>query len=95
MEIPDFIGNLVGLAYLDISHNQFKELPDFIAGLKNLTHLNIGYSGKRGTELDSPGLDKVPDFVGSMTNLTHLDISHIGSFKPTACITATQIGEDY
>ena len=39
--LPDSIGGLSSLEYLDLSGNNFDSLPDSIGGLSSLRYLNI------------------------------------------------------
>ena len=39
--LPDNVGNLVNLKYLDLSNNQIATLPTTIGNLKNLKHLDL------------------------------------------------------
>ena len=64
-KVPDFVGELKNLTFLDISHNKFYSLPDFIGNLKKLRVLN----------LHSTWITKLPEWIENLKNLEDLDIS--------------------
>jgi hypothetical protein len=64
--LPDSLGSLVQLRYLNLSSTGIKYLPDTICDLYYLQTLNL--SGCRG-------LTELPVHVGNLINLRHLDIS--------------------
>ncbi|CAA0812501.1 Plant intracellular Ras-group-related LRR protein 4 [Striga hermonthica] len=63
-ELPESIGNLLGLVRLDLRGNQLKTLPPTIAGQINLQELN----------LSSNGLSYLPKAIGSLVRLEKLNI---------------------
>ena len=62
-KLPDSIGNLKHLEYLNVSHNELEELPETIGRLKNLKELNMSYNK----------LIKLPDSLGGLLNLEKLE----------------------
>ena len=84
-ELPDLIGELSSLEYLNVCHNQLTKLPDSLCGLTKLTGLNV--SGNRLTTLprDFPHLRNLRMLYFSMNypaNLKFLEtISRIKSLE--------------
>ena len=64
--VPEWIGNLTKLTWLDIENSQISELPDTICNLYQLEHLNVA----------NTGISELPSNIGNMTSLKHLDISY-------------------
>ncbi|XVF82351.1 hypothetical protein PTKIN_Ptkin16aG0039800 [Pterospermum kingtungense] len=65
-EIPDSIGNLRHLRFLNFSYTEIKGLPDSICALYNLETLLLRSCEK---------IEKLPSKIGILENLCHLDIA--------------------
>ncbi|XP_027345084.1 putative disease resistance RPP13-like protein 1 [Abrus precatorius] len=66
VELPDSIGILVLLRYLDLSYTSIKKLPDATFKLYNLQTLKLS---------NCACLTELPEQIGNLVNLRHLDIS--------------------
>ncbi|XP_074314711.1 disease resistance protein RGA2-like [Silene latifolia] len=63
VRMPEAIGKLLHLRYLNLSHSKITKLPDSIVKLHNLQTLNINYC---------VFLEEWPNEFGKLVNLTHL-----------------------
>ncbi|KAK2440224.1 putative disease resistance RPP13 protein [Trifolium repens] len=66
-KLPDTIGNLLQLRYLDLSYTNIKSLPDTICNLYNLQTLILS---------SCRSLTELPVHMGNLINLRHLDITN-------------------
>lgn len=62
--LPESIGNLKNLKFLNVGANSFTSIPDSIGSLINLGFLNFG--GNKITSL--------PESIGNLKNLTYLNV---------------------
>lgn len=60
------VGEMLGLAYLNLSKNKLTTISKHLKNLKNLTHFDLS---------DNLIKTGIPDWMSSLKNLTHLDLS--------------------
>ncbi|CAB4272798.1 unnamed protein product [Prunus armeniaca] len=72
-EVPDEIGELVHLRYLDLSDNDdLMKLPDIVCNLINLQTLRLIWC---------TNLERLPEGMGKLINLQHLHVKYCRSLK--------------
>ncbi|RVW26819.1 LRR receptor-like serine/threonine-protein kinase ERECTA [Vitis vinifera] len=71
-EIPDTIGDMGSLAYLDLFRKSTGSIPDTVGKMVLLSHLDLSQSTA----------GSIPDTVGKMVLLSHLDLSAINCRAP-------------
>ncbi|KAL5999695.1 hypothetical protein ACLOJK_037980 [Asimina triloba] len=65
VKLPDAIGKIKHLRYLDLSYSNIVELPEAVSHLHNLQRLNLNYCRK---------LENLPRDMARLVNLRHLEI---------------------
>ncbi|PRQ20763.1 putative P-loop containing nucleoside triphosphate hydrolase, leucine-rich repeat domain, L [Rosa chinensis] len=72
-QLPEEIGDLIHLRYLDLSRNgNLRRLPDNVCNLYNLQTLRLAYC---------LSLEKLPDNMGKLINLKHLHVKDCGRLQ--------------
>ncbi|XP_040994365.1 putative disease resistance RPP13-like protein 1 [Juglans microcarpa x Juglans regia] len=86
-ELPESIGKITQLRYLDISNSGIKRLPESLCKLYNLQTLKLSHS---------PDLETLPRDMQKLVNLRHLDLTgtaimempiHMGKLKCLQTLT--------
>ncbi|KAJ7947230.1 NB-LRR type disease resistance protein [Quillaja saponaria] len=67
--LPNSIGELIHLRYMDVSYTKIKELPEFVCDLYNLQTLKLRWC---------ESLTVLPSAMPNLINLRHLDIEGSG-----------------
>ncbi|XP_035545983.1 putative disease resistance protein At3g14460 [Juglans regia] len=93
-ELPESIGKITQLRYLDISHTALKRLPDSLCKLYNLQTLKLSNCGK---------LETLPRDMQKLVNLRHLDLTqtpcimempiHMGKLKCLQTLTKFMVSK--
>ncbi|KAL2967139.1 hypothetical protein AAZX31_16G159000 [Glycine max] len=66
--IPEFLGSLTNLRYLDLSHSYFGgKIPTQFGSLSHLKYLNLAWNYLEGS---------IPRQLGNLSQLQHLDLSY-------------------
>ncbi|XP_028207635.1 receptor-like protein EIX2 isoform X2 [Glycine soja] len=66
--IPEFLGSLTNLRYLDLSHSDFEgKIPTQFGSLSHLKYLNLASNSLEGS---------IPRQLGNLSQLQHLDLSY-------------------
>ncbi|CAB4272833.1 unnamed protein product [Prunus armeniaca] len=72
-EVPNEIGELIHLRYLDLSNNDdLMKLPDIVCNLINLQTLRL---------VGCTNLERLPEGIGKLINLQHLHVKYCPSLK--------------
>ncbi|MBN8156982.1 hypothetical protein J0J30_23575, partial [Vibrio vulnificus] len=74
--MPDEVGNLIHMRYLDLSHTHISKLPESTRCLRNLQTLLL---------VDCNKLVSLPDGTHELTKLRHLNLTgcwHLKSMPP-------------
>ena len=88
-EIPECIGNLTDLTYLNLGWNElYGEIPESIGNLSNLTYLSVHSNQLTG---------EIPEAIGNLTNLIELNLGFNGFYGqiPESIGNLTQLMELY
>lgn len=77
VSIPDEIGKLASLVYLDLNNNDLTSLPDRIGDLASLQELDLQYNQ----------LESLPATIGKLKSLKHLTIAanQVSALPATFC----------
>ncbi|GAB2293457.1 hypothetical protein Dimus_027657 [Dionaea muscipula] len=76
-QIPNSLGDLTKLSYIDLSHNNFSgQIPSSFSNLTSLSHLDLGHNQLTGD---------IPSFLGKLSDLNHLALgsNHLQGSIPT------------
>ena len=64
--IPENIGDLTELQYLELNYNKISTIPESIGQLKKLNYLDLSYND----------IESLPDSIGQLESLYELNLSH-------------------
>ncbi|KAL6137722.1 hypothetical protein ACLB2K_063011 [Fragaria x ananassa] len=71
-QLPDEVGGLMHLRYLDLSGNKWKKLPDSLCNLINMETWRLE---------ECEVLEELPEGMGKLTNLRHLRVKKSDALK--------------
>ena len=73
--LPEELGQLINLTYLDLSDNNFSgSIPSSIGNLSNLEHLDLSNNSSGFMWFIDDGIDLVPPEIGNLSNLRFLNL---------------------